>query len=235
MTNPNNSSTGGPVLPDSEFKFLGSTGITFVGDGPIQWVGYNTWPYNTALEDDTLDDFFQSLIVGVTGLPGNMVFPRWQTTPPNLPPYGTNWGAVGVTPDTTVDDYPYLKHYDDGFFAFDLMLRHENIEVLCSFYGPNAKQYASYVRDGMYLPQNREPLQLAGMDLTQAGPNLVRAPEEIKNQVTNRWDVTLYIKRCIQRRYAILSLVSVTGILYCNISNDTGSGVVTDTINATIP
>lgn len=230
MTN-NNSSTGGYILTDSEFEFFGSGGITFVGSGPIQWVGYNQWPYETALEDDQLDDFFQALVSGVTGIPGNLVFPRFQQTPPNLPPYGTDWASVGVH-DTHADEYPYEKHYDDGFFAFDLMLRQENLDVICSFYGPNARRNAASLRDGMYLPQNRAPLQLQGMDLTSAGPDITRGPQEIKNQVTNRNDITLYIKRCIQRRFAILSLVSVTGILECNIS---AGGVLTNTINADVP
>lgn len=219
----NNSATGGYLLPDSEIEFVGSGVITFVGNGPIVWI--NSIPYQLPLEDDALDDFFQAFVVGITGLPGNMVRPRYQAVePPNLPDYGTDWAAIGVmTIDS--DDYPYIHHYDNillgnNAFAFDEMIRQENIEILCSFYGPDAGNYCSILRDGMYIPQNFEVLTLAGMGVTSAGPHMQKIPQRIKNQWTNRWDINLYIKRAIQRRYAIFSLVSAAAQLWCNISND---------------
>lgn len=238
----NNSSTAGFLLPDSEIEFVGSGVITFVGNGPIIWV--NSIPYQVPLEDQALDDFFQILVSGITGLPGTNIRPRYQETEvPNIPDYGTDWAAIGVM-NIDSDDYPYVQHYDDisytsGTFAFDQMIRHENIEVLVSFYGPNAGNNCSILRDGLYIPQNFEYLTLAGMGLTAAGPHMQKVPQQIKTKWWNRYDIYLYIKRAIQRRYAIFSLLSAAAQLWSNISNDLDigqtPGLLINDIEETLP
>lgn len=238
----NNSATGGYILPDSEIEFVGSGIITFVGNGPIIWI--NSIPYQVPLYDDVLDDFFQALVVGITGLPGNNVRPRYQEVEvPNIPAWGTDWAAVGVM-SIDSDDYPYIQHYDEisgsnGTFAFDQMIRQENVEVLLSFYGPDAGNYCSIFRDGIYLPQNFEPLTLAGMGLTAAGPHMQKVPQLIKTRWWYRYDMYLYIKRAIQRRYAIFSLLSAAAQLWCNISNDLDigptPGLIIKDIQETLP
>ena len=37
------------------------------------------------LEDQALADFFQQYVAGITGIAGNLVRPRWQAEPPNIP------------------------------------------------------------------------------------------------------------------------------------------------------
>jgi len=49
------------------------------------------------LMDAALDAVFQALVVGITGLPGTLVRPRWQPVPPTQPSVTTNWAAIGVT------------------------------------------------------------------------------------------------------------------------------------------
>lgn len=81
---PNNSSTGGYLVPTS-------TG----GD----------------LNDKALAMFLQQVVVNITGLPGPMVRPRWQPESPNIPDFGTDWCAIGPGPRER-DPYGYLQQND---------------------------------------------------------------------------------------------------------------------------
>src|SRR5689334_15168070 len=118
--------------------------------------------------DLDLDAIIQTLIVGVSGLTGDLVRPRWQPTQPKMPDIGTNWCAIGVT-SITPDDGPAIIHQPTLFFGqglygagpyggssdgSDVLFRHEQIEVLASFYGTNAQQISGITRDGLGFPQN---------------------------------------------------------------------------------
>jgi hypothetical protein len=164
------------------------------------------------LEDDALDDFFQALVCGVTGLSGIMVFPRYQQAPPNLPPAGTNWASIGVMPTASADDFPFVGHAEVGGAGQDQLTTHETLLVLASFYGPAAKANAGILRDGMKIAQNREPLFLAGMGLISVGP-ATRAPELVKSLWLNRYDITLTVRRAITRVFPVLDLAAFGGIL----------------------
>ena len=157
------------------------------------------------LDDDALDDFLQALVVGITGLPGQMVRPRWQEEPPNLPPVGTNWAAIGVT-HRTADTFAVEQHDGSGQGA-DTLIRHESVDLLCSFYGPLAETNGALLRDGLGIAQNREVLQANSMGIVSVG-DLTKAPELVKNRWLNRTDLTVVIRRQITRTYPVLNLLS---------------------------
>lgn len=69
MSTPNNSSTGGYLLPT------------------------NQSPYPDGL---TFKQFLQQIFVGLSNLPGSMVRPSWQPNPPEQPDLTVNWMAFGV-------------------------------------------------------------------------------------------------------------------------------------------
>ncbi len=165
------------------------------------------------LEDDALDDFMHDLVAGITGLDPTLVRPRWQPEPPNMPPKDTDWVGVGI-PTRRTDVFPVIEHdpHAAGGLGADILIRHEELDLLCSFYGPHCQAYAARLRDGLGIAQNREPMAAAGMALVSAG-DPTKAPEMIKNTWVGRADLTVVIKRVISREYAVLNLLSAEGTI----------------------
>jgi hypothetical protein len=154
-------------------------------------------------EDAVLDAIFQQMIVGLTGLPGNMVRPRWQPTVPKQPEPNVNWCAVGMM-DIEPDANPYEQQNADGSYSF---IRHEILPVLCSFYGPTAMSYAAQARDGIYVSQNNAMLDQHEMGLVEAS-RITPAPALINQQWVRRFDLTIRIRRRVVRTYQILTVLS---------------------------
>jgi hypothetical protein len=181
-------------------------------------------------EDAALDAIFQTMVAGITGIPGSLVRPRWQPVVPKQPEANVNWCALSVS-SQTMDAGPAIMHQSsyfqdvvasdgspvttaDGSAADavnlngrDVMLRHEDIEVLCSFYGPNAKGFAHQLVDGLYVAQNNE--QIKALDMAFTGTSDVRAaPDMVNEQWIRRYDLTLHFRRKVTRTYAVLNLLS---------------------------
>ena len=174
-------------------------------------------PLPPAVEDDRpLEDFLQSIIVGITGLPGPMVRPRWQPEPPALPPRGTDWAAIGIV-RSTPDVFAFERHVPIGD-GDDEFQRHEVFDLECSFYGPNADEYADLLRDGLAVAQNREPLFLVGIGVVQSGIR-TRAPILLKEKWLKRSDLTVTLRREIRRTYPVLTVLKAGGTLV----DDTGA------------
>lgn len=151
------------------------------------------------LQDDALEDFLQLWVVSITGLPKEMVRPRWQPEPANIPNFGVDWCAFGITDqlsDTFAAELPL--NLDVG----TEMRLHEKLTCLASFYGPNAGKFVMLFRDGMQLDQNREYLTLQGMGLVEAS-DVINVPELVKERWLKRKDLQVIIKRQIVREYAV--------------------------------
>lgn len=156
-------------------------------------------------DDDDLDNLLQELVAGVTGLPGGMVRPRWQPTVPKQPEPSENWCAMGVTVQGN-DAGPAIRH-DPAGEGSDTYIRHQQIDLMCSFYGPAAKGYAQRLADSMSIPQNSEQLALNGMKFVSAS-DIQPAPALINQQWNRRYDLTLVLRRKITRTYPVLNLLS---------------------------
>lgn len=181
----NTSATGGYLAP--------------IGDQPTQ--------------DQSLIVFCQAVICGITAIDGTLARPRWQQEPPNLPPVDTDWVALGVT-QINADTFHFEQHdpsanNGDGE---DLLVRTEEFDLACSFYGPNADAKATMLRDGLAIGQNRDQLYLAGIGLISVGP-AVSVPALVKQKWLNRTDIRVSLRRQIKRSYPILHLLSASGTI----------------------
>lgn len=165
------------------------------------------------LEDDALTAIFQQMIVGITALPGNMVRPRWQPNPPKQPEPTINWCALGIAVQT-LDDGPAIVHNGAGNGS-DTYIRHEQIDMLASFYGPAAMQNAQLLSDGLAIPQNLEQLKAQDMNSVDTG-QIRAAPDLINEQWVRRYDIELTFRRKITRSYAVLNILTAQGTVQTN-------------------
>lgn len=180
---PNNSSTGGYLTPATS-------------PAPVQ--------------DDTLDDALGDMVAAITGLSRDTaVLPRFQEEPPNLPAAGSDWVAIGVQ-DSEPDFNAAVSHSSSAGTGADTLQRNEVLDLLCSFYGPNAKANAALLSDGLQVPQNREVLRTQNMAVVDTGKP-TRGPVLLKNKWTNRVDLTVRLRRLTLRVYPILDLAAANG------------------------
>ena len=161
---------------------------------------------SSSIEGQALRRFLQSVIVGVTGIPATLVRPSWQQNPPPIPSIDVDWCGFGVTAQR-----PESGAYHEQLDASANLLRHEQIDVVCAFYGPNCLSYAGILRDGIELiAQNREQLFLNGMDVFDFS-DVTHAPELVNDRFFDRADITMTINREIRRSYNILHFVGAYG------------------------
>lgn len=164
------------------------------------------------LEGLDLRRFIGTVLVGVSGFEPELVRPAWQQNPPPVPNIDTNWMAFGITA-RRADNDPYQVEKDDGLRT--LMLRHEELDIMLAFYGPDCLQKAAEVREGFELTQNTESLLLAGMAYIDLS-DIIHAPELVNDRYFDRADTTLTIRREVRREYRILNFVSAYGAIHAN-------------------
>lgn len=167
------------------------------------------------LADADLDAILQKAVVGVTGLPGSLVRPRWQPGNPKHPEPGTNWCAIGVGA-ILVDDSPAIEHAAAGQGS-DRYTRHEEFEVLATFYGPEGQRNALRMRDGLAMPQNMEALKRDGVAFIEAYA-IRPVPELLSQQWVRRYDLLMRFRRDVRREYAVLNLLGAQ----VDVADDTG-------------
>jgi hypothetical protein len=155
-------------------------------------------------EGVTLQRFLQQVIVGVSGLPGNAIRPLWQANPPPLPDITANWCAFGIV---SVKGDANVYQRESSTLTSATIERHEQIEVRCSFYGPDAMDYANRLRDGLQVAQNREQLFLAGMGINGFS-DLQHIPDLVNDRFYNRADMTITISREVKREYSVLPFLA---------------------------
>jgi len=168
---------------------------------------------NAPVTQAQLEDAVQSLIQGVTGIPPDLIRPRWQPEPPNQPPAGTDWAAFGIIERETTG-FPYISHANGGSST---LYRWPILSLMVSVYGPNAEDNAEDLRDACYIAQNFEQLNLLGIRLIEAG-SVTMVPDLINVQYINRADMRIRLATEQTRTYAIKDIVSADG----TITADTG-------------
>lgn len=158
--------------------------------------------------DASLDASLQRMVVGITGIAGALVRPRWQPEPPKVPEYTVDWCALGVA-STSADTFAYEEHVpdDNGGAGADAVERDEELEVLCSFYGPACASNAARLRDGLAVEQNRAQLRADGIVVTEVG-RATQVPVLVTERWLRRVDVTITLRRRTRRLYKVLTVTS---------------------------
>lgn len=156
-------------------------------------------------DDEVLERKLNKWLRGLSGLPAGMVRPRWTPTQAAMPPQDANWCALGIMV-TDDDANPAFQNQTDDSAE---MWKHEQIECLASFYGPNSQSIAKQFRDGLMVSQNNAQLNEIGLSLGTY-TKLTPAPELINNQWVRRYDITIYLRRKLVRTYGIKSILDAS-------------------------
>lgn len=161
-------------------------------------------PVEDPAADDALVDLLQPFLVGVTGLDGTLIRPRWQPNPANQPDFSTNWAAVGVVYEEP-DDYAEQLSPDLEVTGEVGLRRQSLLHVQLSFYGPDCSKMGRRVHAGLQIDQNRTLLRSEGLALVNLG-----APTHIPALVKNTWvpriDVLMIVRQCLYHSFQVYSL-----------------------------
>lgn len=152
-------------------------------------------------------DLLTALVAATTSLAPSLVRPRWQPTPPEQPPAGTPWAAVGVTRRTGQGYTHQVMSTLPGTATEALLVRRwAAFEALVSFYGPNGDDLAELFRDSVQLNQNLAGLYLYGVKVTGVG-DVQAVPDLVNLQWIDHQDVPFDLVREFDRYYPVRSIL----------------------------
>lgn len=192
--------------------------------------GYLT-PTNATppVADNALEDALNHIVRGLTGLPGQMVRPRWLPEPLAIPPASTDWAAIGVltiAPMGGEGALPYIEHVpvdpdedevDDDHQ--DVMETHDDVAIIATFYGPNCGRLSRRFRAGLFAPQAFEEYEGIGIGLVDAGP-IRFLPELVNDTWYKRVDVEFTLRMRADYAYAVQNIREAQGIVNATTQGD---------------
>ncbi|MFO3907578.1 hypothetical protein AAHD62_24190 [Enterobacter hormaechei] len=153
--------------------------------------------------DQGLEREISRWIRGVSGLPDGMAMSRFTDPQPTIPAQGSSWCGFNISDFQDAANPASVTKDDDT----DYQWQYETLVVLCCFYGPDGQAYAKTFRSGLFVPQNNAELNRVGLTVGEVG-RIIPAPELINNQWQRRYDLSVTLRRKVEREYGIKSILS---------------------------
>lgn len=167
-------------------------------------------PATLPSSDIELSRTLHDAIAGITGLSGSLVRPKWQPNPPAIPASSVDWCAFGA--GNFVAGLPYQVQVTSGADTRTRYEQHERFDCDVTFYGPMCKAYATILREGVNIAQNREALWLEGISIIGTS-QIIRAPELVNDVWLDRCDVTIMLGRKVDLSYNIVHFTAADGTI----------------------
>ena len=107
------------------------------------------------------------------------------------------------------DNFAYEEHDPaaNGGAGADYVERDEELDVLCSFYGPHCHALAATLRDALAVDQDRAALRSVGIALTEVG-RAVQVPALFTERWLRRVDIPITLRRRTRRVFKVLTIES---------------------------
>ncbi len=154
-------------------------------------------PHSLPVYDDGLEDILHDIFTGISGLPPQLVRPNWQPSPPAQPGAIEDWMAFGPSA-FEITEYPVVQQVTS---TTQQESAHEDLPILCSFYGPHCGATMALFRAGLYISQNRILIKQQGLDFVgTARP--IRIPDLVNAQWINRIDLLVQMRRKVVNTFA---------------------------------
>lgn len=189
------------------------SGNTSASGGPLAPVSGGPAP----IEGAALGDFIQAWIVGVTGMAGTLVRPRWPVEVPNLPAAATCWCSYGITA-RSVPQSPFIEHDGaaNGGLGQDSFSRQEELDVMLTWYDlgdtGRADFYDGIFADGVTIGQNLEVLAAGGFGFAEI-QEATTIPVLVKERWQYRIDRRFKLRRIVNRAYPVQNVVKAVGTI----------------------
>lgn len=167
--------------------------------GYLQPVNQNPFPNGLNFRK-----FLQTVFVGISGLSPGLVRPSWQKNTPKQPDIDTNWLAIALK-QNKADANAFSGPNSNGE---NITQRMEDLEIGCTFYGPDSMDVASLTRDGFQIPQNLEALTTAHMGFVSA-TDALHVPDLVNERWVDRYEMSVFLRREVLRSYPILTFLKV--------------------------
>lgn len=147
---------------------------------------------------DVLEKKLQDFIAGCTGLKGSLVRRAYKNDMDLPPPAEVGWCAFFIS-EVSEREWSLETFRHESYKQSST----QSISVLCSFYGSDAWENASTLRDAVQIEQNRAELfRQSGLKFIRAG-DLVSVGDAYLNRWRDRVDLALNFSRLKSRDYDI--------------------------------
>lgn len=147
------------------------------------------------------EDVIQDLIIGLTGLAGELVRPAFNGA--EQPERDITWCSFQIGDKEPLGEQ--VVHLED----VSELRADRNLPVLVIFRGPNADDVAEKMSRGLVIPQNHDFLQRHSLALANAG-TVVAFSELVHGNWIRRADLPLTLRQTIRTTVAIKDLKSVS-------------------------
>ena len=108
----------------------------------------------------------------------------------------------------------------------------EELDILCSFYGPNGEKYQSWCRRGLYIEQNVAVFRANAVGMVST-TGFTRSAEFFKERWWPRSDMTVTLRREVRYNYSVLNLLQAHGTITAQPPGR--SPTITDTFDTGAP